>query len=253
MNSAVNVSTGYSPHQLLYGIRLRQPMDMIRQAFDDAEQDFSCRLDAERSLAYAAIAMKNYYDKTHLHKWFDVGDYVYLRLGNGYDIHANQGLPRKLAQRFVGRFKVLERVGRLAYRLELPPTWSIHPVVSVEHLEPDPPGDDEWERLPAPAELPPIAPESVLRILQKRQRPIGRPRNDGTRAMRTEYLVRFRGRGSRDDQWIAVRSPGTTTSSASMTSARTSSEPSGRGLFGAGRLLGDPLSHVMRSPIISQS
>jgi hypothetical protein len=38
MNSAVNVSTGYSPHQLLYGIRLRQPMDMIKQAFD-TEQD----------------------------------------------------------------------------------------------------------------------------------------------------------------------------------------------------------------------
>ncbi|KAJ5801690.1 uncharacterized protein N7518_003758 [Penicillium psychrosexuale] len=65
---------------------------MLHQALA-TEQDFTTRLDAERSLAYAAMAMKHYYDKTHLHKWFDVGQYVYLRLGHGYDIQANQNLP----------------------------------------------------------------------------------------------------------------------------------------------------------------
>ncbi|KAJ6139967.1 hypothetical protein N7471_006453 [Penicillium samsonianum] len=63
------------------------------------EQDFITRLGVERSLAYAAMAMKNYY-KTHVRQWFKPGDYVYLRLGHGYDIQANQGLPKKLAQRF---------------------------------------------------------------------------------------------------------------------------------------------------------
>ncbi|KAJ5943722.1 hypothetical protein N7516_003890 [Penicillium verrucosum] len=164
--------------------------------------DFTIRLDAERSLSYAAMAMKNYYDKAHQRKWFSPGDYVYLRLGHGYDIQANQNLPRKLAQRFAGKFKVIERVGRLAYRLELPPTWTIHPVISVEHLEPDPPGEDLWERTPEPAQLPPIGPQAVESILDKRQRPVGRPRADGIRAMTTEYKVRYRGRGAASDIWI---------------------------------------------------
>ena len=33
---------------------------------------------------------------------------------------------------------VAERVGRLAYRFDLPPTWEIHPVISTQHLEPAP-------------------------------------------------------------------------------------------------------------------
>ncbi|KAJ5942387.1 hypothetical protein N7516_002555 [Penicillium verrucosum] len=64
LNSSTNASTGYSPHKLMYGVELRQPSQMLRQAFA-TEQDFTIRLDAERSLSYAAMAMKNYYDKTY--------------------------------------------------------------------------------------------------------------------------------------------------------------------------------------------
>jgi hypothetical protein len=35
-----------------------------------------------------------------------------------------------------GPFKVLRRIGKLAYELELPPHIKIHPVISVIHLEP---------------------------------------------------------------------------------------------------------------------
>jgi hypothetical protein len=34
--------------------------------------------------------------------------------------------------------RVLERIGNLAYRLDIPPNWKIHPVISVAHLEPKP-------------------------------------------------------------------------------------------------------------------
>ncbi|KAI2730630.1 hypothetical protein CBS147332_2482 [Penicillium roqueforti] len=132
------------------------------------------------------MAMKHYYDKTHL---------------------PNQNLLRKLAQRFVGRFKVLERVGRLAYKLELPEDWAIHPVISVEYLEPDPLGEDLWERTPEPSELPPITAENVERVLDKRIRHVGRPRNDGIRAIRTEFCVRYTGYGPASDKWIVSTEP----------------------------------------------
>lgn len=62
---------------------------------------FLFRLDAEHSLAYAAMAMRNYYDKTHIRKWFSPGDHVYLRLDNGYNIQANQGGPASRSVRVV--------------------------------------------------------------------------------------------------------------------------------------------------------
>ncbi|KAJ5654644.1 hypothetical protein N7490_001647 [Penicillium lividum] len=97
---------------------------------------FLSRLDAEHSIAFAAMEMKRRFDSSHRPIHFKVGDYVLLKLGDGYNIPANHRLPTKLGQRYVGRFKVLKRIGRLAYKLDLPPNRKIHPVISVAHLEP---------------------------------------------------------------------------------------------------------------------
>jgi uncharacterized protein (DUF2344 family) len=44
---------------------------------------------------------------------------------------------------------LVERIGRLAYRLDLPSSWTqkgIHPVISIAHLEPVPSGYVSWKR-----------------------------------------------------------------------------------------------------------
>ncbi|KAJ6110529.1 hypothetical protein N7486_002764 [Penicillium sp. IBT 16267x] len=59
--------------------------------------------------------MKHNYEAIHKPSFFVFGTFVHLRLGLGYDILANKSLPTKPRQRYVSRFKVLHRVGRLAY------------------------------------------------------------------------------------------------------------------------------------------
>ena len=41
---------------------------------------------------------------------------------------------------------VKEKVGKLAYRLQLPDAWKIHDVISVANLEPAPKGEDPFSR-----------------------------------------------------------------------------------------------------------
>ena len=43
---------------------------------------------------------------------------------------------RKLRKRFVGPFFVTKRVGPVAYELELPQTWRLHPVFHTSLLRP---------------------------------------------------------------------------------------------------------------------
>ena len=84
------------------------------------------------------MVIKQRYDQRHTPIFFSTGDYVYLRLAQGADpgyVLPSRNITRKLSQRHI-KCRVIERVGRLAYRLQLPPELAgAHPVVSVQHLE----------------------------------------------------------------------------------------------------------------------
>lgn len=102
------------------------------------------REEAEESIAWANACAKSYYDASHKPIALKVGDSAFLKLHHGYTI---PGLPnKKLSQQRVGPFKILERVGSLAYRLQLPPVITINPVISIAHLEPLPAGLDPYHR-----------------------------------------------------------------------------------------------------------
>ena len=156
-------------------------------------------IDAKDAIAFASLRMKEYYDSHHMPMFFDVGDLVNLRLHKGYKMPAITS--KKIGPQLVGPFKVLERIGRLAYRLELPPNMRIHNVISVAHLEPaTDPVKDPYKRHRTPA--PEIVVDGEIeyeidRLLQKRRVRRGR----GTSL---QYLVRWLNCGPEDDMWLPV-------------------------------------------------
>lgn len=64
------------------------------------------------------------------------GDYVFLRVSGSAEKGYSLPNSLKLSVLRRGPFLVLKKVSPLAYRLQLPDTWRIHPVISVAHLEP---------------------------------------------------------------------------------------------------------------------
>jgi hypothetical protein len=79
--------------------------------------------------------MKVQTDKRRTERSFNIGDQVYLKM----QPHIQQSLAtrsnQKLAFHFYGPFKILDRVGELAYRLDLPEHSKIHPVIHVSQLK----------------------------------------------------------------------------------------------------------------------
>ena len=162
-----------------------------------AEAFPQARIDIKDAIAIAIMKSKYYYDKKHRPMFFRPGDKVLLRLYKGYSIPSAKS--RKLSQQYIGPFEVLERVGRLAYRLELPAYWRVYPVFSVAMLEPVPAEEDPWKR-PRPDQ-----PSSVYvdgdtdtnksyeleKIVDKRVISRGLVR----------YLVRWKGYGPQEDVW----------------------------------------------------
>jgi hypothetical protein len=120
----------------------------------------------KEQLLHAQKVMKGNYDAHHRPVKFQVGDWVWLRLHHRIAVTLTDKAKGKLAPKFYGPFKVLERIGALAYHLELPPQSCIHNIFHVVFLKKfngSPPA--------APATLPPIKhgrvlpePEKILRI-----------------------------------------------------------------------------------------
>ena len=87
------------------------------------------------NLRIAQSRQKSYADGKRRDLTFSVGDYVYLKVSPMRGIR-RFNVKGKLAPRYVGPFKVLERKGEVAYRLELPLSLSgVHDVFHISQLK----------------------------------------------------------------------------------------------------------------------
>ena len=98
---------------------------------------------------------------------------------------------RKLHQWFVGLFKVLQCIGKTAYKLDLQGCFTgVHNVFHVSQLMPHMPGGSSTEP-PQPAEVEGEAYYEVEALLKHRERRGGR-----------QYLVRWTEYGPEHDEWV---------------------------------------------------
>ena len=85
-------------------------------------------------LLRAQSRQKSYADVQRRPLEFEVGDHVFLKVMPKRGV-VRFGKRGKLSPRFIGPFKILERVGIVAYRLALPPSMTgVHEVFHVSML-----------------------------------------------------------------------------------------------------------------------
>jgi Chromo (CHRromatin Organisation MOdifier) domain len=90
----------------------------------------------KEQLRRAHDRMKKYADSRRSERKFHTGDWVYLKL-QPYRQVTVQGHAsfHKLKPKYYGPFEIIERMGEVAYRLNLPPRSLIHPVFHVSQLK----------------------------------------------------------------------------------------------------------------------
>jgi hypothetical protein len=79
--------------------------------------------------------MKAQADKNRIEREFSVGDLVYLKLQPYIQSSVAPRSNQKLSFKFFGPFPILQRIGKVAYKLQVPETCRIHPVVHVSQLK----------------------------------------------------------------------------------------------------------------------
>ncbi|SJL17381.1 uncharacterized protein ARMOST_20931 [Armillaria ostoyae] len=156
-NNRAHSAMGQSPFMILYGQNPRILPDSPCPAYSKvpAASDFSKAMakihkETKAALEVAANRMKAQYDKhKRPAKEYQPGDLVWLDTANLHLPHPK----KKLDDKRVGPFKILEKTGASAYKLKLPPHWKIHPHFNEKLLTPYMPPTFPNQEQPPP--LPP--------------------------------------------------------------------------------------------------
>lgn len=140
-NNVLQSSINMSPFYATYGFHPRMSFEdePDKRSRSQSAEDYATHLREvmtalKEELTRSQSDQKKYYNRHAKDVTFAVGDKVWL---NRRNIRTKRP-SRKLDWKMIGPFKVIEKYGKNAYKLDLPPSYRIHNVFHVNLLEKDP-------------------------------------------------------------------------------------------------------------------
>jgi hypothetical protein len=139
--NSYQASIEMAPYEALYGRWCRTPLFWSQtgesqvfgsEVLKDAKKQVQL---VHKSLKVDQSRQKSYADKRRRDHSFEIGDFIYPKVSPMRGTHRFR-VKGKLAPRYVGLFKIIDRKGEVAYQLELPPQLSeVHDVFHVSQLK----------------------------------------------------------------------------------------------------------------------
>ena len=139
-NNSYQSTIGMAPYEALYDRKCRSPihwdemgerkflgLELIRKTGEAVEK-------IRQRILTTQSRQKSYTDNKRRDVSFEEGDKVFLKVSPMKGV-MRFGKKGKLSPRYIGPFEILEKIGKVAYRLALPPSLAnVHNVFHVSML-----------------------------------------------------------------------------------------------------------------------
>lgn len=153
-NTTYHSAIQMSPFEALYGIPPPIHIPYIPHDTNIAsiEEWFQLReaklVSLKANMAKATNIMKQIADKHRSKREFKVGNWVYVKLQPYVQTTLRKHHNQKLGPKYFGPYLILEKVGAVAYRLDLPTDSQLHPTFHVSLLKSAPSQPQEITPIP---------------------------------------------------------------------------------------------------------
>ena len=188
-NNRRNAITGLLPNQILLGYEPQLTPNASKPSNNDQAEDHIRKLMENRDQATRAINEAAKGNGT-VPSQYHIGDQVWLE---GKDLKFPHQATKLNLKRY-GPFRVIKEISPVAYQLQLPPSWNIHPVFHASLLlsySETPSYGPSFSRLPPDL----INNEEEYEVEQiKVHRTFGRSKH-------LQYLVKWKGYPESDNTW----------------------------------------------------
>lgn len=143
INNTTSCSTGKTSNKVAYSFSLHHSLNPL--TIFSTPEAFT---DIAKAVSFVLLNQKLIYNHKHPPLFIKVRVQAILQLHKRYSILATARITKKLTQQYVGPFCTVQKVGCLAYRLDVSHNWEIHLVISVAQLKlTPPPVEDPFARL----------------------------------------------------------------------------------------------------------
>ena len=147
INNFVFVTIDKSFNEIVYDLLLMQTIDLWkfvivdevnRQSLIDKTTFFvvvRVRVKIIDFIVFVQMKIKRHYDEKHKSMHMRKGNYALIKFHKNYNISFIAILKFKYNQQYVDFFRILKRVNRLIYRLNLSSHWRIHSILFIIQFE----------------------------------------------------------------------------------------------------------------------
>jgi hypothetical protein len=183
---------GYHPPSITSSLKEKSKVQAVEDHIENQQQVLQILKD---NLTMAQNHMKQQADQHRSERSFEVGDWVFLRLQPYKQMSLKQAKKdNKLSPKYYGPYKVLQKIGTMAYKLELPASSRVHPVFHVSCLK-----KVIGDKIPVQTILPELDEEGKM-ILEPEAITDTRIRQLRNRSI-SEYLIKWRKLLAEDSTW----------------------------------------------------
>jgi hypothetical protein len=183
---------GYHPPSITSSLKEKSKVQAVEDHIENQQQILQILKD---NLTMAQNHMKQQADQHRSERSFEVGDWVFLRLQPYKQMSLKKAKKdNKLSPKYYGPYKVLQKIGTMAYKLELPASSQVHPVFHVSCLK-----KVIGDKIPVQTILPELDEEGKI-ILEPKAITDTRIHQLRNRSI-SEYLIKWRKLPAEDSTW----------------------------------------------------